>query len=264
MAAETPAPMVPGDGVLYAGRFLCHDVLSPAQVERLEALGPFYTDEILERILVPFISGDDACPVSKRTIKWLVGNHAKADNTVYYYPVLGTPGLTTVKVYEMYDMESNKWGRNLFSPFRRGIKVYFTHGGVKYATTPAQLHFVYWAYVYGVLDYAISFADEIRATQKAVKEEVAARKRAAAARGIKLKRKQLTRASPSSCRIYEGTRTLNFSGRGEIPKVSRVVDSMRAARASDPFDVETASPRVKSAGAPPRRADSGDTGDTME
>jgi hypothetical protein len=212
--------------VLHGRRFLCYERLTKRQQSRVEQIADFFTDAVVRNILVPFISEDANSSVSKRTVEWLVVNYAKERNICYMYPVLGTTGLSLVNVSSIYQSSSAYWGRDLFSPFRRGVKLHFVCDGTVYYTTPAQLNFVYFSYIYGILDYAAHFGKEIRAHYKRIKAAVKKEKEDAKRSGQKRKRRQLTRGSRVGCRIYEVDTSLTCSGSGEVPVLERVVMAM--------------------------------------
>ena len=79
--------------------------LDSKQVQRLQRMAEFYTQERIDTLLVPIITQKDV--LSLRVLDWLVTNYAKKNNVVYEYaPRQGERLL--INVYNEY----KAWLRN--------------------------------------------------------------------------------------------------------------------------------------------------------
>jgi len=214
---------------MFIGRFEVDDNIKPYSLGyiRLHNICSWFTDERIEQMILPFI--DSTNTVSLRALDWLVTNYAKKNNIVIAArDGFGGPPLN---IHESYLNMLRVWRRSYFDPFRRGEKVYFmwarsanieahsakngAHSAkdkvegieTKKETTIGQLNFLHWAYTNGIIEYTKLDIDNIVQDMKRSQLENKERKRLALEQGIKLKRRELSKAPSLSCVVY-GTPTI--------------------------------------------------------
>ena len=101
------------------------DNLDPKQRARLSDIASYYTDEIIESILIPIISkSETGGRLSLRALDWLVTNYAKKKPVVYkiappHHPII------PVNIHNDYKSWLNNHKRRNFDMFRRRKRIYF-------------------------------------------------------------------------------------------------------------------------------------------
>ena len=193
----------PKAAVTEVGPFWSNERMGNRYKSRLVDLLKFFTPERLEKLLVPIISVTS--DISLRALDWLVINRAKRLKIA-----LVTHKRHIVNVYANYRAWLQHWNRGLFDAFRRGSRIYFECRGYTYSTTVAQLNFLYWASVVGVLEYANNNIAEIETDMIDRIAECRATKTRHALGGGKYKRSELSQASHIKCAIYELPCTITF------------------------------------------------------
>ena len=139
------------------------DNLDPKQRARLSDIASYYTDEIIESILIPIISkSETGGRLSLRALDWLVTNYAKKKPVVYkiappHHPII------PVNIHNDYKSWLNNHKRRNFDMFRRRKRIYFEFRDQTFETTVGQLNFFFWAARYGIIDYAKTNIVEIEA-----------------------------------------------------------------------------------------------------
>jgi hypothetical protein len=111
--------------------------------------------------------GGEQIGVSRRILDWLVTNYAKRRSIRYVVDV--GKGWEPFNMHSSYKSHLTAHNKKHFDPFRRGTL--FAFDGTKEVpldtgaplTTIGQLNFFRWAYMYGVINYAISHKPEIKA-----------------------------------------------------------------------------------------------------
>jgi hypothetical protein len=119
------------------GRFWSVDVpLKSESLKLLRELVKFYTDDKLEKLIVPRaikslalqkkyelsnIIKEEINGISLRAIEWLVTNYSKGTKIVLYNEIQKK----RVDIHDAYEIQSNHYKRNLFDPFCRHGRVYF-------------------------------------------------------------------------------------------------------------------------------------------
>jgi hypothetical protein len=113
----------------------------------------------INRIL-PILSGSSK--LSIRVIDWFVTNYSKKKNVVYPLDIKNDYIISYVNVHLSYKALLKGYGKKLFDPFCRNIRIPFYYTcDLCLVTTIAQLHFFKWAMSNKVLDYVEEHFDEI-------------------------------------------------------------------------------------------------------
>lgn len=182
--------------------------LDSKQVQRLQRMAEFYTQERIDTLLVPIITQKDV--LSLRVLDWLVTNYAKKNNVVYEYaPRQGERLL--INVYNEYKAWLRNYRRKNFDPFRRRERITFqTTDGQEEETTVGQLNFVYWAHTYGVLTYTREHLATIEQDMNQSLGQVKQQKEADRRQGKKRKRQELSQLPSSHCMVYRATLVNGF------------------------------------------------------
>ena len=219
------------------GRFWSID--KPLRLEAIKLLSElisYYTNERLEKLIVPraikslglskeFILSsvikDEINGISLRAIEWLVTNYSKGTKIVLY----NEEQKKHIDIHTAYEVQSNYYKRNLFDPFCRHGRIYFswklqkaskktnsevsgsdsdtsTLQSVVLFTTVGQLNFMKWAEDHGILGYAKAHQDEIQNTMEITLAEVNKEKKICKKMGQTRKRKELTKAPEILCTVY--------------------------------------------------------------
>jgi len=192
------------ESVFRMGVFWSTEKLSSRSRIRLQVLLKFFTLERRKKMLVPIISVTS--DISLRALDWFVINYAKKHKIA-----LISHKSHVVNVYSSYRAWLHYWKRSLFDAFRRGTRVYFDHEGFTYSTTVAQLNFLYWAEVVGVLRFAKDNIKVIEADMNARIAECKAEKERIKKNGGKRKRSELSKSTNQICAIYSLPSTITFT-----------------------------------------------------
>jgi hypothetical protein len=185
------------------GRFWSTTRLSNRHRARLTALLEFFTDERIEKMVVPIISVRSS--ISLRALDWFVINFAKKHKIA-----LITHKSHIVNVYDNYRAWLKYWHRDLFDAFRRGTRIYFEYQDFTFSTTVAQINFLYWATVIGALPYAKDHIQDIEKDMNVRIAECKAEKAEREKTGAKRKRSELSQPSTVKCCIYTIPCTIHF------------------------------------------------------
>lgn len=177
--------------------------LGPNMTKRLAELESFYTDSLVERVLVPIVSVNST--ISLRVLDWLVINYSRTHETTLFSKSGGL-----VQIYWDYREKLKHWKRCLFDAFRRGTRVYFDYAGHSYSTTPAQLNFLHWCITKGILEYAYK---NIKVIEKHMVERISECRREKEQRirlGQTRRRSDLSTSSTAQCLIFSIPTTTKF------------------------------------------------------
>lgn len=214
------------------GRFWSVETPLKAEAKKLlYELLPFYTDENMERLIVPrSIKSLGICKdysmseemkaevngISLRAIEWLVTNYSKGTKIVLF----NEKDKKRIDIHNAYEIQSNYYKRNLFDPFCRHGRVYFLWKlkslktnemeEVVMITTVGQLNFMKWADENGILNYARDHQDEIQKTMETTLSEVNKEKKMYKKLGKPRKRKELTKEPEIYCTVYSLNTSLYF------------------------------------------------------
>lgn len=148
--------------VFELGPFICYKQISRRCIECLRELIDFYSqDDNVLNLIVPIVNR--TFDVSKRALEFCCVTKAKRDNVCYKYTVEGRRVL--VSVHRQYNQWLRMWKRECFDFFQRYTRIYvpYAHNGQPklVETTTGQLHGIYWAHTYGVIEYARKNLDTI-------------------------------------------------------------------------------------------------------
>ena len=184
-----------GDHVHQVGIFWSVVKMSPTCLLRLGIMNEFFTADRLRRVVIPIIS--IASRISLRALDWFVINYAKSRRLV-----LLSSKKTLIHVYTNYRAWLGFWERPMYDAFRRGKRVYFSLDGRTHSTTVAQLNYLYWAMITGVLQYVVDHVDIIDADMHARIAECKALKKKDPIVGGKRRRSELAKSTPAKCIVY--------------------------------------------------------------
>ena len=184
------------------GRFwYARGSIPAAKEQRLREIYGFFDDAVVERLLLPVATQTFA--VSLRLLDYTMTNWAKKTRVM---TVMNTrEGPMPVNIFSLYKDWLHFYRRRGFDSFRRRERVFFSAEGRVLETTVAQLNFLRWAEMYGVLEYVVANKaliedDMIRTlgkSKKRLREEDEGRQ--AAPLG---KRTELSRAPAAKCVVY--------------------------------------------------------------
>lgn len=164
--------------------------------QRLPFLLRRLTRARLLRVLCPFASR--RAVLSLRELEWFVINYAKR---------LRLAGRARGEVYPVYDTYlrwRQRWGQAMFDLYaRRGsVPVRFEFAGKRYATSVAQLNFLYMAETHGVLALALAHTPAVKREHSARMSKCRALKRAAKERDQTVRFIHAPLA-PTVCAVYD-------------------------------------------------------------
>ncbi len=207
------------------GMFLSAVPFTGVEEEILLFMNKFYTSAMIEDKLIPLITQKHV--VSLRSLDWLVTNYAKKlFITCFKDPNEQNQRATTqiTVIYNEYEIWLKRYHRIYFDPFKRLEKknpvtgvitkkdpVYFYYKNNFYVTTVAQLMFIYWAILRGILEFAETHIDDINIDMKECAEKAKAEKERLKMCGMKRKRKELNKTSRCRCVIFERSVVTKFN-----------------------------------------------------
>jgi hypothetical protein len=172
---------------------------------RLEEISPFFDDPdhlgVLTRVAT------QSYDVSLRALDFCCTNYAKKTRVMLSCRLGGAR--SSVQLFSLYKEWLRHYRRRSFDPFRRRERVFFEHpdSGVLLETTVAQLNFLRWAIIYGVVDYVRRHLSAIECDMNAA---LARAKKQREAPQLKRGRTELSKAPSAKCAVYEMTQTLTF------------------------------------------------------
>lgn len=173
---------------------------------RLEQIHEYFTDEKIRDTIIPIIDGHSA--VSLRDLDWLVTNYAKRNNIVYTWQVHPDEPVQLINVRNLYKNWLPVWKRKLFDSFRRRQRLYFVFDGEVHQTTVAQLNFLRWADMYGVLHYLEQNLTDIAANMKHRMQQN--REEEPIKKGKRRRRRELSKAPDQRCFVYNVSIRVQF------------------------------------------------------
>jgi len=206
MDPEEQAKILQMPRVHEIGRFWSVKGMNEKPLRRLRQIHRWFSDDIIASLLMPLTRQDDR--LSLRALDWLVTNYAKKNNIVLADETTMGPPLN---VYMDYRSMLTFWRRRNFDPFRRHQRIYFMWKApdapvdsdpMLEETTVGQLNFLHWAELNGIIRYARQNVDEIEQDMAACMSEVKALKKQDKLKGIKRKRRELSKAPKRQCYIY--------------------------------------------------------------
>ena len=183
--------------------FFSVEPITQRQISILNKLTPFYTEEIIQKMLLPLIN--QSSNISLRSLDWLVTNYAKKHNIV-----CATHSNELFNIYHGYKIALAHYRRRNFDPFRRRQRIHLRFNDTTYETTVGQCNFLQWAFVNGVLKYAIdnSIFIEKDMNQASLKHKLELKKQYA--NGTPYKRQELSSAPKCKCSVYQIDSQVSF------------------------------------------------------
>lgn len=163
-----------------------------------------YTPHMLRTLLLPLVN--QTSPVSLRVLDWAVVNWSKKHNVICSSRVSGQ----MTNIHHSYRSTLAYWKRKLFDPFRRRCRIHFVVDGKQHETTLGQANFALWSFKTGTFTYVVSHLDEIECHMNTVSRKNKRDRVCAAQRGVRRKRKELTRTPHAMCIAYFSPCTVTF------------------------------------------------------
>ena len=170
--------------------------LHPRQLQRLREIAPFFTPEKIREILLPVATA--SFDVSLRLLDYCCTNYAKKTRVVIWEKQCA------LHLFSLYKDWLRHYRRRAFDPFRRRERIYFHHPDGEegaFETTVAQLNFLRWADMYGVITY-------VRRNMQAIERDMmrtlveSKKRRHGGPINLKRKRTELSKAPQSKCLVY--------------------------------------------------------------
>lgn len=204
--------------------------MHPRQQQRLREISGFFEDEVIVGELLTPIARQEY-PISLRLLDYTMTNWAKKQTVMLSEARAAAAASVAAAVpwalFSLYKDWLRFYRRRGFDPFRRRERIYFDapaleEGGSieRLETTVAQLNFLRWAKIYGILDYvalhkAAIEEDMVRtlAESKRRRQDLrqSMREEDAAARGEKrTKREELSRAPHNKCMVFPVAQQIRF------------------------------------------------------
>jgi hypothetical protein len=115
----------------------------------LNSLDRFFSENVNAEHLVDILQHRKG--VSLRNLEWFVTNYAKSKNLTYT-----TSSGKTFTVHVAYKSSLDGYSKKLFDPFCRTERIqYKLPKGGELTTTVAQLNFIRWCIINGIIDYLV-------------------------------------------------------------------------------------------------------------
>jgi hypothetical protein len=183
--------------------------LSEAQRTCLAEMAAYYTDSVVKRLLIPIVTQDFV--VSLRLVDWFVTNYTKR-HRILFSRIDESGAQQLANIYDLYKDYLKIWRRKLFDPFRRKSRIYFVGGcGTIFETTCAQLNFLRWADIYGVLAQVQESKEAVEKDMILRLSEAKEKRRAIGEESdSKHRRCELTPACAIKCQVYHVQQLVSF------------------------------------------------------
>jgi len=191
----------------------------PRQKQRLREICAFFDDDLVSRLLLPVARQEYA--ISLRLLDYTMTNWAK--KTRIMVEMNTSRGKIPWNLFSLYKDWLRFYRRRGFDPFRRRERIFFSHTFAdgtteQLDTTVAQLNFLRWAEMYGILDYVSAHKEEIeedmmRTLGESKRRRVEAQRRpkeVAPMGAKKRKRAELSRAPAAKCVVYPIRQEIRF------------------------------------------------------
>lgn len=212
-------------GRFYFQRTAVH----PRQQQRLREISGFFEDEVIVGELLTPIARQEY-PISLRLLDYTMTNWAKKQTVMLSEAREDSAPVAAAAPWALFSLYKDWlrfYRRRGFDPFRRRERIYFDAPALedgcsieRLETTVAQLNFLRWAKIYGILDYVVRHKaaieeDMVRtlAESKRRRQDLrqSMREEDAAARGEKrTKREELSRAPHNKCMVFPVKQQIRF------------------------------------------------------
>lgn len=193
--------------------------MHPRQKQRLREISGFFSDAVVERLLLPVARQEFA--ISLRLLDYTMTNWAKKTRIMIERNT--AQGKAPLNIFSLYKDWLRFYRRRGFDPFRRRERIFFwaeQAGGdrERLDTTVAQLNFLRWADLYGILDYVAAHKEEIEDDMMRTLGESKRRRLNAQRRpreealdwAKKRKRAELSKAPAAKCVVYPICQEIRF------------------------------------------------------
>ena len=114
----------------------------------LQAITKFYQEDKHSEMLLDVLQRRKG--ISLRNLEHFVTNYSKTNNLTY------TRNGRPFTVHVAYKSSLDGYSKKLFDPFCRTERIDFEVGSEKISTTVAQLNFIRWCIVNGIIDFLVS------------------------------------------------------------------------------------------------------------
>lgn len=200
------------------GRFsFTAGAVHPRQKQRLREINGFFNDAVVARLLLPVARQEFA--ISLRLLDYTMTNWAKKTRIMIESNT--AKGKTPLNLFSLYKDWLRFYRRRGFDPFRRRERIFFwaelDGAPERLDTTVAQLNFLRWADLYGILEYVATHKQEIEddmmrtlGESKRRRLNALRRPREAEETTKKRKRVELSRAPAAKCVVYPISQEIRF------------------------------------------------------
>ena len=183
------------------GFYLDPRCVHPRQVRRLQEIAPYYDEARKQSLLIPVALA--TFDVSLRLLDYCCTNYAKKTRVV-----ICQRGVA-LHLFSLYKDWLRHYRRRTFDPFRRRERICFQSApgsGRWFDTTIAQLNFLRWADMYGVIAFVRTnlhvIEQDMMRTLGESKRRRQGRNGGAEAADGKKRRAELSRAPRNKCTVY--------------------------------------------------------------
>ena len=214
-----------GGDIEGIGRFWFHKgTLSPMKSRRLREIHSFFDETVMRKLLIPVVS--QTYDISLRLLDYTMTIWAKKTRVM---AVMNTRnGPFPLNVFSHYKNWLHFFRRRGFDSFRRGERIYFRNIDDPedvLTTTVAQLNFLRWAEMYGIMEYVKSNKKDIEADmihtlgeskkRRRLEEEHEKNKAAPGSQALKrCKRTELSQGPSTKCIVYPILQNITFECNG--------------------------------------------------
>lgn len=184
--------------------FESDELLSQRQISILKRISHDFTEDNIDGEVLNLIRQDSA--LSLRALDWLVTNYSKKTNVICR--TLTTQ--TMFNIFHNYKVSLTHYRRRNFDPFRRRSRIFLVYEDKRLETTVGQCNFLHWAYMNGVLTYAMLHSAEIEKDMNAASSRQKADRKKQNQDGVPYKRKELSKAPMTKCQVYKVETHVSF------------------------------------------------------
>lgn len=201
------------------GRFFFDKrTVHPRQQQRLGEIIDFFEDEDVVRSLLAPIARQQY-EISLRLLDYTMTNWAKKKAVLLSIKATQRSAEVPWTLFSLYKDWLRFYRRRGFDPFRRRERIFFDvpseeagEPPERLQTTVAQLNFLRWAKLYGILDYVLLHKQEIE--EDMVRTFAESKRRRLSNRGVapssKARREELSRAPSNKCLVCSVQQEIRF------------------------------------------------------
>ncbi len=213
------------------GTILLPKKLNSEIKNKLQTIRGWFTNKNLRDIVIPLIKRQqppidtvEGDKISMRQISWaLVGfSKAKRELCNYNWKHPFTGETVELNVHEVYNIITENNTRELIAPHRRSGELQIKMDDTVIPTTFAQIHYIYQASIWGVVDWVIKNKKIVRDHMNACQERNRQAKAISEALGQTFKRRALCSASTAPVGMQARELTI-----GELREVEEYCDQQK-------------------------------------